>query len=83
MKYTEIDKTLVELCDMATAFYSKANPKIGEIIEALDNVRDAMPEDDWNAAKDSVDAYADGMNLVMSGLYDYVHRKVAKVDSEE
>lgn len=83
MKNTEIEKIIIELCDMATAFYSKANPKVTEIVELLGDAKNKISEADWNAAKDSVDAYADGMNLVMSGLFDYVHRKVANSDATE
>lgn len=85
MNFTEIDKALIELCDLATSFYSNANSKVTGIVEALGDKKTKIHKDDWRAAKDAVDAYADGMNLIMSGLFDYVHRKVEsskKTDSD-
>ena len=80
MKYEEIDKVLYELSDKAVRFNTEVTPKMEEITKTLDSTHGGVSKDDWEAKRDTIDAYVEGMNMMMDGLLKYVHRKVGKDD---
>lgn len=80
MKYEEIDKVLYELSDKAVRFNTEVTPMMEEITKTLDSTHGGVSKDDWEAKRDTIDAYVEGMNMMMDGLLKYVHRKVGKDD---